>query len=95
MIGPAADPPINGRTLTGGWNYPTSIRSGPGESRSSPGRTGREGVLIRLVSGEIRASEGLEEGIENNIQSARTRYGRFSASQVRISVHSLVSCRSS
>ena len=64
MIGPAADPPINGRTLTGGWSYPTSIRSDLGESGRSSGRAGREGVLIRLVSGEIRASEGLKEGIE-------------------------------
>ena len=64
MVGPAKDPPIHGRTVTGDWNYPTSIRSGPGESGSSPERAEREGVLICPVSGEIRASEGLEEGIE-------------------------------
>lgn len=54
MIGPAKDPPIHGRTLTGDWNHPASIRSGPGESRSSPGRTGRlEPPGSLLVTGPV------------------------------------------
>lgn len=41
MIGPAKDPSINERALTGGRHYPASIRSDLEESGSSPGRARR------------------------------------------------------
>ena len=94
MIGPAADPPINGHTLTGGWNYLTSIRSDLGESGPDvPGEKAPSSALLPAKFGFRR--DWKKTSSEIVLQSARTRYGRFAASQVRISIHSLVSCRSS